>query len=122
LNQTYFPLYWTDKLFSINTGAVMGGKGCNSLIRAEKILTYSVCRCSEFYGAPAEFQYPKSSLLNLLNVMVDCGFLTKSDRNQYSLGIKNYELGCQALHRKIFLRSLNARCRNSRKKVGWSVI
>jgi DNA-binding IclR family transcriptional regulator len=105
LNQTYFPLYWTDKLFSINTGAVMGGKGCNSLIRAEKILTYiAYVGAASFMELLREFQYPKSSLLNLLNVMVDCGFLTKSDRNQYSLGIKNYELGCQALHRKIFLR------------------
>ena len=79
----------------------MGGKGCNSLIRAEKILTYiAYVGAASFMELVREFQYPKSSLLNLLNVMVDCGFLTKSDRNQYSLGIKNYELGCQALHRK----------------------
>ena len=79
----------------------MGGKGCNSLIRAEKILTYiAYVGAASFMELLREFQYPKSSLLNLLNVMVDCGFLTKSDRNQYSLGIKNYELGCQALHRK----------------------
>lgn len=47
-----------------------------------------------------KFQYPKSSLLNLLNVMVECGFLIKNKNGYYSLGIKNYELGCQALHRQ----------------------
>ncbi|MEF3092664.1 IclR family transcriptional regulator [Raoultella sp. WB_B2P2-3] len=79
----------------------MGGKGCNSLIRAEKILTYiAYVGAASFMELLKEFQYPKSSLLNLLNAMVDCGFLIKSERNQYSLGIKNYELGCQSLHRK----------------------
>ncbi|MGP4141854.1 IclR family transcriptional regulator [Sodalis praecaptivus] len=79
----------------------MGGKGCNSLVRAEKILTHiAYVGEASFMEILKEFQFPKSSLLNLLNVMVDCGFLIKSERNQYALGIKNYELGCQALHRK----------------------
>lgn len=79
----------------------MGGKGCNSLIRAEKILTYiAYVGAASFMELLKEFQYPKSSLSNLLNVMVDCGFLIKSEQNQYSLGIKNYALGCQVLHRK----------------------
>ncbi|MFS2225172.1 IclR family transcriptional regulator [Pantoea sp. B65] len=79
----------------------MGGKGCTSLIRAEKILTHiAYIGGVSFMELLKEFQYPKSSLLNLLNAMVECGFLFKNERNQYSLGIKNYELGCQALHRK----------------------
>lgn len=79
----------------------MGGIGCNSLIRAEKILTHiAYVGMSSYMELLKEFQYPKSSLLNLLNVMVECGFLIKSEHNQYALGIKNYELGCQALHRK----------------------
>lgn len=79
----------------------MGGKGCTSLIRAEKILTYiAYVGSASFMELVKEFLYPKSSLLNLLDTMVECGFLIKNERNQYSLGIKNYELGCQALHRK----------------------
>ncbi|ATA23640.1 IclR family transcriptional regulator [Brenneria goodwinii] len=79
----------------------MSGKGCNSVVRAEKILTYiAYVGAASFMELIKEFQYPKSSLLNLLNVMVECGFLIKNERGQYSLGIKNYELGCQALHRK----------------------
>lgn len=79
----------------------MGSKGCNSLIRAEKILTYiAYVGMASYMELLKEFEYPKSSLLNLLNVMVECGFLIKSEHNQYALSIKNYELGCQALHRK----------------------
>ncbi|UXY10430.1 IclR family transcriptional regulator [Kosakonia sp. ML.JS2a] len=79
----------------------MAGKGCNSLIRAEKILTHiAYVGVASYMELLKEFQLPKSSLLNLLNVMVDCGFLVKNESNQYALGIKNYELGCQALHRK----------------------
>ncbi|WP_413725361.1 IclR family transcriptional regulator [Sodalis sp. RH16] len=79
----------------------MGGKGCTSLIRAEKILTHiAYVGNASFMELVKEFQYPKSSMLNLLDVMVECGFLIKSEQNQYLLGIKNYELGCQALHRK----------------------
>ncbi|KNC92073.1 IclR family transcriptional regulator [Trabulsiella odontotermitis] len=79
----------------------MGSKGCNSLIRAEKILTHiAYVGVASYMELLREFHYPKSSLLNLLNVMIECGFLIKSENNQYALGIKNYELGCQALHRK----------------------
>lgn len=75
-------------------------KGCNSLIRAEKILTHIAwVGVASYMELLKEFQYPKSSLLNLLNVMVECGFLIKNKNKHYSLGIKNYELGCQALHR-----------------------
>ncbi|WP_230354385.1 IclR family transcriptional regulator [Lelliottia sp. WAP21] len=76
-------------------------KGCNSIVRAEKILTHIAwVGVASYMELLKEFKYPKSSLLNLLNVMVDCGFLIKNKSNHYSLGIKNYELGCQALHRQ----------------------
>ena len=76
-------------------------KGCNSLVRAEKILTHIAwVGMASYMELLNKFQYPKSSLLNLLNVMVDCGFLIKNKNGYYSLGIKNYELGCQALHRQ----------------------
>ncbi|MEY8713174.1 IclR family transcriptional regulator [Mangrovibacter phragmitis] len=79
----------------------MSRTGCTSLIRAEKILTYiAYIGAVGFMELLREFQYPKSSLLNLLNTMVECGFLVKNSKGQYTLGIKNYELGCQALHRK----------------------
>lgn len=74
-------------------------KGCNSLVRAEKILTHIAwVGVASYMELLKKFQYPKSSLLNLLNVMVECGFLIKNKNGHYSLGIKNYELGCQALH------------------------
>ena len=76
-------------------------KGCNSLVRAEKILTHIAwVGMASYMELLNKFQYPKSSLLNLLNVMVECGFLIKNKNGYYSLGIKNYELGCQALHRQ----------------------
>lgn len=51
-------------------------KGCNSLVRAEKILTHIAwVGMASYMELLNKFQYPKSSLLNLLNVMVDCGFL-----------------------------------------------
>ena len=50
-------------------------KGCNSLVRAEKILTHIAwVGVASYMELLKEFQYPKSSLLNLLNVMVECGF------------------------------------------------
>ena len=80
---------------------MMVRKGCNSLVRAEKILTHIAwVGVASYMELLKEFQYPKSSLLNLLNVMVECGFLIKNKNGHYSLGIKNYELGCQALHRQ----------------------
>lgn len=72
----------------------MGGKGCNLLIRTEKTLTWvAYVGASTFMQLLREFQYPKSSLLNLLNVMIDCDFLIKSERNQYSPGIKSNRPG-----------------------------
>ena len=51
-------------------------KGCNSLVRAEKILTHIAwVGMASYMELLNKFQYPKSSLLNLLNVMVECGFL-----------------------------------------------
>lgn len=75
-------------------------KGCNLLVRVEKILIYIVwVGMVSYMELLNKFQYFKSSLFNLLNVMVDCGFLIKNKNGYYLLGIKNYELGCQALYR-----------------------
>lgn len=51
-----------------------------------------------------KFQYPKSSLLNLLNVMVECGFLIKNKNGYYSLGIKTTNWVVRRYTVKIYLR------------------
>ncbi|MDO5532018.1 IclR family transcriptional regulator [Sutterella sp.] len=79
----------------------MAGKGCTSLIRADRILTYIAHKgAASFTQLKDDFELPKSSLLNLLDTMVECGLLVKNDARQYQLGIKVYELGCQSLHRR----------------------
>lgn len=69
-----------------------------------------------------KFQYPKSSLLNLLNVMVECGFLIKNKNGYYSLGIKTTNWVVRRYTVKIYLRWLSGQCRSCRWKVDWFVI
>ena len=79
----------------------MAGKGCISLLRADKILTHIAhVGAASFTQLQKDFDLPKSSLLNILDTMVGCGLLIKNDARQYQLGIKVYELGCQSLHRR----------------------
>lgn len=79
----------------------MAGKGCISLVRADKILTrIAHVGAASFTQLHKDFDLPKSSLLNILDTMVECGLLIKNDARQYQLGIKVYELGCQSLHRR----------------------
>ena len=73
----------------------MAGKGCISLLRADKILTHIAhVGAASFTQLQKDFDLPKSSLLNILDTMVGCGLLIKNDARQYQLGIKVYELGC----------------------------
>lgn len=79
----------------------MAGKGCISLLRADKILTHIAhVGAASFTQLQKDFDLPKSSLLNILDTMVGCGLFIKNDARQYQLGIKVYELGCQSLHRR----------------------
>lgn len=76
-------------------------KGCISLIRADRVLTHiGHTGPVSFTQLVRDLELPKSSLLNLLDVMVECGLLFKNANRQYQLGIKLYELGCLSLHRR----------------------
>lgn len=73
---------------------MMVRKGCNSLVRAEKILTHIAwVGVASYMELLKEFQYPKSSLLNLLNVMVECGFLIKKQKRPLFAGNKKLRTG-----------------------------
>ena len=74
-------------------------KGCNSLVRAEKILTHIAwVGMASYMELLNKFQYPKSSLLNLLNVMVECGFLIKNKNSLSAQDYKSSAGGCRQLH------------------------
>lgn len=79
----------------------MGTMGGTSLIRADKILTYigynGHATFSELF---TKLNFPKSSTLVLLNIMIDCGLIVKNEKDQYVLGLKLYELGCLSFHKK----------------------
>ena len=50
----------------------MAGKGCISLLRADKILTYIAhAGAASFTQLQKDFDLPKSSLLKILDTMVD---------------------------------------------------
>lgn len=62
----------------------MAGKGCISLLRADKILTHIAhVGAASFTQLQKDFDPPKSSLLNILDTMVECGLLIKNDARQY---------------------------------------
>ncbi len=62
----------------------MAGKGCISLRRADKILTHIAhVGAASFTQLQKDFDLPKSSLLNILDTMVECGLLIKNDARQY---------------------------------------
>lgn len=79
----------------------MGNEGGTSLIRGEKILTYiGHIGSASFMQLVRYFSFPKSSTFTLLKIMCESGLLVKNDNNQYSLGLKIYELGCQSIHKR----------------------
>ena len=79
----------------------MAFKGCTSLVRADRILTHvAQSGAATFSQLWKDLELPKSSLLNLLNAMCECGLLVKNENHQYQLGIRLYELGCRSLHRR----------------------
>ena len=77
----------------------MAGKGCISLLRADKILTHIAhVGAASFTQLQKDFDLPKSSLLNILDTMVGCGLLIKNDaRSTDRASLKSRSAPCRSL-------------------------